>query len=167
MVTAEQLISYLNLKPLPQEGGYYRETYRSHELIPVDALSEEYTGVRSYITAIYFLLTPGTFSAIHRIPGNEIFHFYLGDPVEMLQLFPDGSGKVITLGSDILNGQQPQVVVPGEVWQGARLVQGGSFALMGTTVAPGFDFADYEAGRREELVSGFHKYREMIEALIK
>ena len=167
MITAEQLISYLNLKPLPQEGGYYTETYRSHELIPVDALPDEYKGVRSHITAIYYLLTPDTFSAIHRIPSDEIFHFYLGDPVEMLQLFPDGSGKVIILGSDILNGQHPQVVVPGEVWQGARLIPGGSFALMGTTVAPGFDFADYEAGLRDQLVSGFHKYREMIERLIR
>lgn len=106
---------------------------------------------------------------MHRVPSDEIFHFYLGDPVELLQLFPDGTGKVITLGSDILNGQHPQVVVPGEVWQGARLAQGGSFGftLMGTTVAPGFDFADFEVGVKKDLVPGFPKYREMIEALIR
>src|SRR5581483_11176343 len=97
-------------------------------------------------TAIYYLLTPDTVSAMHRLATDEIFHFYLGDPVEMLQLRPDGSHRVAILGPDLDAGQRPQIVVPRGVWQGARLVPGGRFALLGTTVAPGFDYADYETG---------------------
>ena len=84
--------------------------------------------------------------------SDEIFHFYLGDPVEMLQLLPDGRGKTVTIGLDLRAGMMPQVVVPRGVWQGSRLVAGGKFALLGCTVAPGFDFADYEHGRRTDLI---------------
>jgi predicted cupin superfamily sugar epimerase len=162
MVTSEQLISLLNLKLLSQEGGYFIETYRSSDSIPQTALPDGYCGERSFGTAIYYLLTPDSFSAMHRLIGDEVFHFYLGDPVEMLQLWPDGSGRVVTLGQDILNGQQPQVIVPKGIWQGARLISGGKFALMGTTVAPGFDYVDYEHGKREDLIQAYPKYREMI-----
>jgi predicted cupin superfamily sugar epimerase len=86
-------------------------------------LPSRYKGVRLFGTAIYYLLTPETFSAMHRLPSDEIFHFYIGDPVEMLQLWPDGSIRVLILGSDILNGMQPQVVVPRGVWQGAKLLK--------------------------------------------
>jgi predicted cupin superfamily sugar epimerase len=164
---AEQLILLLNLKPHPEEGGYYRETYRSIEHIPRDTLPDRYKGDRSFATAIYYLLTPGTFSAIHRLLSDEIFHFYLGDPVEMLQLQPDGSGEILTLGTDILNGMHPQVVVPKETWQGARLYPGGRFALLGTTVSPGFEFADYETGRRDELINSYPRFRDMIIFLTK
>jgi predicted cupin superfamily sugar epimerase len=95
MITLEQIKLLFNLKPLQAEGGYFAETYRSHHLIPEDALPKGYEGKRALSTAIYYLLTPDTFSALHRLPTDEIYHFYLGDPVEMLQLFPDGTGKVI------------------------------------------------------------------------
>ena len=167
MVRPEELISLLNLKPLPEEGGCYVETYRCDEHIPVDALPYRYSGVRSFGTAIYYLLTADTFSTLHRLASDEIFHFYLGDPVEMLQLYPDGSGKVIALGHNIPSGQQPQVVVPRGVWQGARLIPGGKFALMGTTVAPGFEYTDYEGGQREELVRAYPQFRELITALTR
>jgi len=167
MLIADQIISLFNLKPHPEEGGYFVETYRSSETISRNALPSRYKGVRNFGTAIYYLLTPGTFSAIHRLQSDEIFHFYLGDPVEMLQLWPDGSAKVLILGADILNGMQPQGIVPRGVWQGARLLKDGKFALLGTTVSPGFEFADYESGHRDELVKSYPKYREWIIALTK
>lgn len=144
-LTAEQVITALRLEPHPVEGGFFRETYRSIANLPADALAG-YPGSRSVGTAIYYLLTPKMVSAMHKLPGDEVFHFYLGDPVRMLQLWPDGSTKEAILGSDILAGQQPQLVVPAGVWQGSHLEEGGSFALLGATMAPGFDYADYVQG---------------------
>ena len=167
MLTADQIITLLNLKPHPEEGGYFVETYRSTETLSEKALPSRYKGVRLFGTAIYYLLTPETFSAMHRLPSDEIFHFYIGDPVEMLQLWPDGSIRVLILGSDILNGMQPQVVVPRGVWQGAKLLKDGKFALLGTTVSPGFEFADYESGQRDDLVKSYPKFRELITALTR
>lgn len=167
MPTADQIRTLLHLKPHPEEGGYFIETYRSSETISEKALPSRYKGRRFFGTAIYYLLTTQTFSALHRLRSDEIFHFYSGDPVEMLQLWPDGSGRVVILGSDILNGMQPQVVIPRGVWQGARLLKNGKFALLGATVSPGFEFADYESGRREELVKSYPKFRGLIIALSK
>ena len=141
-MTAEELIRLLKLEPHPKEGGWFRETYRSSGACEPGAPFE---GERSHGTAIYYLLTPDTFSALHRLPGDEVFHFYLGDPVEMLELHPDGSARTVVLGPDPRT-MQLQHVVTGGVWQGTRLIEGGSFALMGCTVAPGFDYADYEPG---------------------
>ena len=167
MVRTDQIIALFNLKPHPEEGGYFVETYRSSETLPGEALPSRYEGVRCFGTAIYYLLTPETFSAMHRLRSDEIFHFYFGDPVEMLQLLPDGSGKVTTIGFDIIHGMQPQAVVPRGVWQGARLLKDGRFALLGTTVSPGFEFADYESGRRDELVRSYPQFRDLIVALTK
>src|SRR5207245_2095434 len=108
--------------------------------LPAASLPARYGTDRWAGTAIYYLLTPDTFSALHRLPTDEVYHFYLGDPVEMLQLWPDGSGRVGTLGQDVRAGQLLQVIVPRGVWQGSRLRPGGAFALLGTTMAPGFDF---------------------------
>jgi uncharacterized protein len=159
MPTADELIHFLHLKPLPGEGGWYRETYRSVRQLPGIA--------RPVSTAIYYLLTPDTCSALHRLPGDEVFHFYLGDPVEMLQLGPnpEDGGRILTLGSDIGVGQQVQTVVPGGLWQGSLLRAGGAFALMGTTMAPGFDFADYEAADRDALSTAFPKFADRIARL--
>src|SRR5262249_55159656 len=144
-MTPDELIAALDLKPLPQEGGYYFETYRSGDMISTAALPPRYrVGNKSASTAIYYLLTPDTFSALHRLPTDEVFHFYLGEPVTQLRLYPDGRGEVVTLGPDVLAGQRPQAVVPRGVWQGSFVER--DFALMGTTMAPGFDFADYEPG---------------------
>jgi predicted cupin superfamily sugar epimerase len=154
--TAEQLIAALGLKPLPREGGLYRETYRSPLTLP--------TG-KNASTAIYYLLTPDTCSALHRLPTDELFHFYLGDPVTMIQLDPrTRAGRLLTLGPDVLAGQQVQAIVPAGVWQGSFLTPGGSFALMGTTMAPGFDFADYEAGDVDQLNTDFPDFAEPIAA---
>jgi predicted cupin superfamily sugar epimerase len=164
-VTADEIIARLNLKRHPKEGGFYSETYRADETIPAGVLPARYPSQRSVSTCIYYLLTTGTFSAIHRLQSDEIFHFYLGDPVEMLQLSPDGKGRTVVLGTDLRSGMMPQVVVPRGVWQGSRLVAGGTFALLGCTVAPGFDFADYEHGRRDELLAVYPEFREKIVAL--
>ncbi len=163
MITTEEMIRWLNLKKHP-EGGYFAETYRSKEKI-----TDPRRGQRSYSTAIYFMLTPDTFSEMHRLTGDEIFHFYLGDPVEMLHLYPDGSGKHLLLGNDIERGIQPQVLVLSGVWQGARLLPGGTsgFALMGTTMAPGFEYPDYQSGSRPELTRQYPEFKELITALTR
>jgi predicted cupin superfamily sugar epimerase len=166
MMTAEDLIAALDLRPLPLEGGYYRETYRSADLLPAGTLPR-YTTPKAAATAIYYLLTPDTFSALHRLPADEVFHFYAGGPVEMLQLSPDGQGRVVTLGSDVTAGQRPQVVVPRGVWQGSSLLPGSPFALLGTTMAPAFDFADYEAGDRDALTRQYPAFADLIRRLTR
>lgn len=151
----------------PIEGGYFVETYKSGLTIPRGVLPSSYPGDRSVATAIYYLLTPDTFSALHRLRGDEIFHFYLGDPVEMLELREDGAGGITLLGQDIAAGHKLQHVVPAGVWQGSRLVPGGQFALLGTTVSPGFDYEDYETARREELIARYPEFEDRIVALTR
>jgi uncharacterized protein len=163
MPTPKELIAYLKLQPHPKEGGFFRETYRADESI--NDLPARYGTPRSFCTAIYYLLTPDTFSAMHRVASDEIFHFYLGDPVRMLQLHPDGQGRTLVLGSNILQGQQPQVLVRQGTWQGSTLEPGGSFALFGCTVSPGFDYADYETGYREPLLQKHPQFAALIQRL--
>jgi predicted cupin superfamily sugar epimerase len=165
MPTAQQIIDRLGLVPLTIEGGYFRETYRAPLHITADALPPGYGASRNFSTAIYYLLTPDTFSAIHRVKSDEVFHFYAGDPVEMLQLKPNGDAQRIVIHNDLAAGHEPQIVVPAGVWQGCRLAPGGQWALMGCTVAPGFDYADYTAGNRDELISIYPRFADMITAL--
>lgn len=152
-MTAPELIERLGLVPLHGEGGHYRETWRAAEGVDPAALPARYDGGRPFGTAILYLLTdaPDSFSALHRLPTDEVYHFYLGDPVELLELDPAGAARVVTLGGRLRDGQRVQHVVARGVWQGSRLAPGGRWALLGTTMAPGFDFADYEPGRRAEL----------------
>jgi len=141
ILTAEDVIAHFGLRPLEGEGGLYRETYRlggGGGAVPA-------------ATAIYYLLTPDTFSELHRLPNDEIYHFYLGDAVELLQLGPGGTIARRTLGSDLLAGMEVQAMVASDHWQGSRLRDGGRFALMGTTMTPGFRFETYERGDREGL----------------
>ncbi len=164
-MTAEELIEQLALEPLPGEGGYYRETYRSGINISCSDLPEIHQTNKQISTAIYYLLTPESCSVLHRLPADEVYHFYLGDPVTMLNLHPDGEAARLTLGNDLAAGQLLQVIVPAETWQGSMLQPGGSFALMGTTMAPGFDFDDFEAGDRKSLIRAYPDLRELIEEL--
>lgn len=159
------IVRALNLVALPQEGGLYAETYRSARIMPAGAAGPEQTGPRACATAIYYLVTPTRFSALHRVASTEIFHFYMGDPVRMLQLRPDGSSAEVVIGTDLSAGQRPQVIVPRGVWQGTRLARGGRYALLGCTVSPGFDFADYEQGDRETLRRAYPDHAAEIEAL--
>lgn len=167
MPSAEEIIKLFKMKPLPNEGGYYVETYRASEKIEQANLPPGYIGQRNLSTAILYLLTPDTFSALHKLPSDEIFHFYLGDSVTMLQLHPDGHSEVITLGQDIMNGQRIQVTVPAGTWQGSFLNQGGRFALIGTTVAPGFESDDFEPANREELLEQYPDRRNLISKLTR
>lgn len=164
-LTSDQLISHLNLKPLKIEGGYYYESYRSDEFIKKEGLPERYTKDKQFGTAIYFLLTSDQKGIMHKVLSDELFHFYLGDPVQMLLLYPNGNSNIVFLGNNILAGQRIQMTVPGGVWQGTRLVDGGEFALMGTTVSPAFDFEDFEAGNRKDLIQQFPQHKELIEFL--
>ncbi len=166
MLSAQEVIDHLGLIPHPEEGGYFRECYRCDEALPGDALPARYGGAaRCFGTAIYYLLTPETVSALHRLGSDEVFHHYAGDPVEQLHLHPDGRATVVTIGSDLGTGHRPQVLVPRGTWQGARLVNGGRWALLGCTVAPGFEFVDYEHGRRGALTIAHPDHADLIAAL--
>lgn len=166
-MTADEIKRRLRLEPHPCEGGSFVQTWCADEVLPRKALPPRYSAARSAGTCIYYLLEPGTFSEMHRLASDEIFHFYLGDPVEMLQLVPDGSARTVILGSDLAAGQHPQMIVPKYVWQGSRLVPGGKVALLGCTVSPGFDYADYEAGRAEVLARDFPNHSELIRLLTR
>lgn len=168
------LVRELGLVPLPEEGGLFCETYRAEGIIPGGAVAGagagRHQGPRRYSTAIYYLVTPRRFSALHRVSSTEVFHFYRGDPVQMLQLHPDGTGRIVVIGPDIAAGQRPQVVVRRGVWQGTRLLStekggGGRYALLGCTVAPGFEYEDYEHGRRAELIARYPAWAEEIARL--
>ena len=167
MLTPQRIIDLLNLKPLTPEGGYYSETYRSDESIAREALPDRYGGPRSLGAAIYYLLTPGAFSALHRLATDEVYHFYLGDPVELLQLLPDTSSKTVMLGHNIMQHSVLQVTVKRGVWQGSRLAAGGRFALLGTTTAPGFEEGYYEHGDRDKLLAAYPAARDLIMALTR
>jgi hypothetical protein len=167
VLTAEKIREILHLEPHPIEGGYFAETYRSEMKVIQEALGAGYSGERLIGTAIFYLLTPDTFSAMHKLPGDELFHFYLGDPVEMLQLRPDGEGEVVVLGQDIAAGMRLQHNVPGGWWQGSRLAAGGRFALLGTTMSPGFDYADYVTGKRAALMGQYPAQGERIVSLTR
>jgi len=159
---ADDVIRLLGLYPHPGEGGYYRETWRSTLVAPETALPAGYGGGRSFGTAIYYLVTSESFSALHQVRGDELFHFYLGDPVEMFLIFPGGDWEKPVLGNDLAAGHLPQRIVPGGVWQGLRLAEGGRFALLGTTMAPGFELADFEVGDRERLVREYPALEELV-----
>jgi predicted cupin superfamily sugar epimerase len=160
-MTADEIKGLLKLEPHPIEGGWYRRTYRSKGNV------ESPRGVRAQGTAIYYLLEPGTFSEMHVLESDEIFHFYLGDPVEMLQLHPDGSSALFTLGPDLAAGQHVQLVVPAGVWQGTRLIGDGKVALLGCTVTPGFDYADYRNATYAELAGKWPDQAERIRGLTR
>jgi predicted cupin superfamily sugar epimerase len=160
-MTAEEIKTLLKLEPHPVEGGSFRRTYTSTGSVELPR------GVRAQGTAIYYLLEAGTFSEMHVLASDEIFHFYLGDPVEMLQLLPHGGSAVFTLGPDLAAGQHVQLVVPAGVWQGTRLVEGGKVALLGCTVTPGFDFVDYVSGSYAELAAKWPGEAERIRRLTR
>ena len=167
-MTAEDVKNLLGLRPHPREGGWYVRTYEAAEFVGAEAFADgRYRGARRTGTAIYYLLEAETFSEMHRLRSDEVFHFYAGDAVEMLQLLPDGAGRKIVIGNDLRRDERPQVVVGRGVWQGSRLVEGGQWALLGCTVSPGFEFEDYEAGVREGLCAGWPAWAEMIAGLTR
>jgi predicted cupin superfamily sugar epimerase len=159
-MTAAEVKQLLHLQPHPREGGWYVRTWEAAEFIASTA------GSRRTSTAIYYLLEPETFSEMHVLESDEIFHHYLGGSVEMLQLLADGTAALTVIGKDIAAGEKPQHVVPRGVWQGSRLLSG-DWALLGCTVSPGFEFEDYRAAGFEELAAHWPLQRERIRALTR
>jgi uncharacterized protein len=143
-MTADEVKRILGLKPHPVEGGWFIRTYESGERVAASGFSE-----------------------MHRLKSDEIFHFYMGDAVEMLQLYPYRRGERILIGTDLAAGERPQVLAARGVWQGSRLKAGGQWALMGCSVSPGFEFEDYEEGWREELSAKWPEWAGMIGELTR
>lgn len=132
--TADDIIAAYGLAPLELEGGYFRQTWIRAGDDPEHPLG----------TCILYLVTPGSFSALHRLDHDEIFHFYLGDPCEAVGVDPSGTLRVTVLGGDVTAGMQVQHIVPAGTWQGTRLLPGGEWALLGTTMTPGFHVSGFE-----------------------
>ena len=162
MLTKERIVELLGLEPLQVEGGMYKKTYRSDEQI---AQSEGRTGPHRLGGAILYLLTRDTFSRMHRLPTDEIWHFYMGAACETTVLLPDGTGYTVRLGQDLERGEAVQAVVPRGVWLGTRRGRPGAWALLGTTLAPDFEPSDYEDGDRETLLAAYPAFAEALEVL--
>lgn len=169
-MTVDEIVTALALAPHP-EGGFYRETYRAGLTLPAAALEATHGGARSASTAIYFLVPRSAFSALHRIASDEAWHFYGGAPLEIVEITPEGDLRSTVLGSDLSCGERPQHVVPAGAWFGSRVLAGsearGDHALVGCTVAPGFDFADFELADRASLSARFPAHRALIGALTR
>lgn len=164
-MNAAYWIEKLKLEPHP-EGGYFRQTYKSDLLIAREALPG-FSGARSASTAIYFLLEGKNFSAFHRLRSDEMWHFYAGSPLAVHVIDPAGSYSLILLGSDPEVGQTFQAVVRAGCWFASHVADWKSWALTGCTVAPGFEFADFEMAKREELQAKYPKQRELIRILTR
>lgn len=150
----EAIIRYLGMQPHP-EGGWFVETYRSSGIIPSEALPLEFIGDRNYSTAIFFLLRTGEKSHFHRIRQDEIWHFYLGGSLRLAMISPTGVYSEVRLGCHVLHGELPQYAVPAGYWFAAAPCPNAVYSLVGCTVAPGFDFADFELAKKEKLVKAF------------
>ncbi len=158
-----------NFQEIPDEGGLFFQTYISEDSIANSALPDRYDGNRAVNSLIYFLLEnrEGCFSAMHQLKTDETYHFYLGDPVEMLLLYPDGSSQILILGSDIMHGHTVQHTVPQGTWQGSHVLAGGSFAFMAASMSPGFDARDFTLGKRKDLVAKYPEHKVLIKQLTR
>ena len=165
-LSPENLIREYQLLPHP-EGGWYREVYRSNELIPRSGLPDRFSGDRVMGTGIYFLLTDKNFSAFHRIASDEGWHFYAGTGLRIYDLSPEGTLTVHKLGANLSAGEVFQTWVPAGHWFGSRVEEPDGWALVGCTVAPGFDFADFEMAKRAELVALFPDHAGIIGELTR
>ncbi|KAB1149185.1 cupin domain-containing protein [Streptomyces luteolifulvus] len=146
-MTPEDLVAHYGLEPIPREGGRFRRTWAGPER--PDGRPEG--------SAMVALLTaePDDFSALHRLPSDEIWHFYLGDPLDLLLLAPDGTSSTPVLGPDVLGGQHVQLTIPAGTWMGARVAAGGTWTLFGCTMAPGFTYEGYEHGDAAQLTARY------------
>ena len=166
MRDAQYWIKSLGLERHP-EGGYYKETYRSDEVIDLAGLPERFPGPRSISTSIYFLLQGGEVSHLHRIKSDELWHFHAGNSLSIHMIDPEGEHRIKRLGQNIENGEVLQGIVPTGCWFGAEVDDPDAFCLVGCTVAPGFDFEDFEMGDREVLLQLFPEHREIIGRLTR
>ena len=159
-------IEKLGLEAHP-EGGHYRQTYRADLVLAKESLPAEFKGARSAATAIYFLLRGEEFSAFHRLRSDEVWHFYVGSTLVVHVIEPAGEYSSIVLGRDLEAGQVLQAVVRAGCWFASHVADWKSWALVGCTVAPGFDFEDFELAKRAELVAKYPQHRELIERLTR
>ena len=160
----KKIIDRLQLQPHP-EGGYFRETYRSTGTIPKEILGKDYTSMRNYSTGIYFLITSESFSAFHKIRQDEMWHFYQGSAMILHMISPEGKYSSVHIGNDLDADEVPQFTVPGGYWFASEVLKKASFSLLGCTVAPGFDFEDFEMPSRKELEHLFPQHKEVITKL--
>jgi predicted cupin superfamily sugar epimerase len=165
---APALIAHLRMQRIPHEGAWFVPTHRSAETIAGEAAAHV-TGPHRAYSAIYGVVTRDDFSALHRLASDELWHFYGGDPLEMLLLYPDGRGETVVLGPDLLAGQHPQFLVPRGVWQGTRPRGTGpeAYAFFGATLAPGFEYSDYEPGDRADLQARYPAWADAIARLTR
>ncbi|MEM7131570.1 MAG: cupin domain-containing protein [Chloroflexota bacterium] len=170
-MNAQEIIQLLDLQPLPEEGGYFRRTYESADRLQPEQLPQRYQRdhASAMSSAIYALFTLDDFSAMHRLDADEIYHYYWGDPLELLLLYPNGVGKIVLLGTDFQAGMQPQLMVPKGVWQGSRPMLGGTYGctLIGTTMSPEFVEAGFEMATREELIRDYPSFTPQIETRVR
>ncbi|MFN3851062.1 MAG: cupin domain-containing protein [Spirosomataceae bacterium] len=166
MKPASYWVEKYNMQSHP-EGGYFAETYRSKESISKDALPARFSGDRSYSTGIYFLLEGHHFSAFHQIQSDEMWHFYAGNPLNVYYIDFEGNLNTIKLGNNPENGEVFQAVVPAGVWFGSKPLLPDGYSLVGCTVAPAFDFADFELADRTALIGEFPQHRAIIELLTR
>ncbi|MEL6670788.1 MAG: cupin domain-containing protein [Bacteroidota bacterium] len=164
MLSAQHWIEKLKLQPHP-EGGYYRETYLSEERIPLRGLPERFSESRAFGTAIYFLITPKAFSAFHRLKSDEVWHFYAGSDLALHLIYPDGSYKRLVCGAT--EEAAFQQVVPAGCWFAAEVAPADGYALVGCTMAPGFDFADFELAEKKALQAAFPPHADLIARLTR
>jgi len=166
MNESARIIEQLQLLPHP-EGGWYREVYRSDEILLPASLPDRYSTAHCFSTSIYFLLEKDDFSAFHRISSDETWHFYKGSPVIIYCLFSDGSFSQVILGNNLDEGQVLQYTITRNCWFAARNQDINSFSLVGCTVSPGFDFSDFELGQQQSLFSLFPHKKELISSLTR
>jgi len=162
-MTAKEIINILGLKPHPEEGGFFIESFKSNLNVSILNHSTEKPYTRSASTAIYYLMTEGHCSPLHRVKHDEVWHFYMGSPAEMVQIDESGKLTEIRFGHAIEKGEILQAIVPAGRWEGVRIAEGGKWSLMGITVAPGFEFEDFEMGKRGDLIKQFPKHKSIIE----
>ena len=161
---AEYWINHLSLTPHP-EGGYFRETYHSPEILPPESLPARYSSARVCSTAIYFLLKSGQVSKFHRLKSDEMWFYHAGSSLTVYVIEPDGTLHKILLGTALDKGEQPQVLIKYGVWFGANVNQENMYTLVSCTVAPGFDFDDFELATQGQLLADYPQHREIIEML--
>lgn len=162
----KQLVKSLNLFPHP-EGGFYKEVYRSQNTISKTALNSNFNSDRSYCTSIYFLLTSDNFSGFHRIKQDEIWNFYEGSPLLVHVIDKEGIYTCHEIGMDISNGLFPQLVVPAGAWFASSVKNENDYSFVGCTVAPGFDFEDFELADRSKLIEKYPEHKEVITAFTR
>lgn len=164
MLTAGELVARYKMLPHP-EGGYYKQTYRSDEFVEAAYLPDRFNGDRFFSTAIYFLIEGKQFSAFHRIKSDELWHFYYGTALNIYVIHTNGKLEIIRLGSNVNDGENFQAAVKAGCWFASRPVNEKGFSFVGCTVSPGFDFADFELARREELIKEYPMHHELIQSL--